>query len=707
MGASLGVSEIAQEPIGMNGAPFAPKKTPSLPVPDDPNTILRRADEVARDKALVELAALVERAFQEASLHREKEIGPRLLECQRRKKGEYSATTLKAIQEMGGSKAYDNITETKTSAAAAWILDILLPLQSIFSLKPSAIPDLSSKLEAIIIERTVEGFREDRLRAREAGEEEPQSTKDDVFDFAVMHAEAAAKELRETALKRTKAHERLIQDQLEEGGFVHVLNEFVQNLVDYPYAVLKGPVIRKKRVMRYSEEEQKLVFDDKMVPEFEALDVFDVYFSPNATNPNQGYVVEIVHFDPAQLQLMRDEPGWIAENIDAVLLKHAEVNTKTREDQPERPNIPEHLELSDKDQTRDDFLGSSIRGKSFWGTVPTLQLKDMGVKLPEDSDITGFEEVAITMFGRYVVKVILNPDPLGHRPYYVTSFEKMPNSFIGKAICEKIKDTQDGQNGVYRALFNNLALASGPMVAVDMHSKSPSTDVRKLMPGMIFRFDGSKAQGRQPVTFFQPAINSAELISVMEFLEGKADNQTLIPRFVQGSQETSGAAETLGGLRILTSAGARGIKRVLGFMDQDILMPALTDLYTWNMIHIDDDSIKADSFVVPSGILAKLVEEQAVAGRQEFAALTQNDLDQLIMGIDGRAKLLRKILVDLGFENPDELIPTDEEMKERQEERAQAAAEEEAKAAIEQDTRQELAERSLAMKSAKAAQDER
>lgn len=687
-----------QQPIGINGPPHAPVAQGTRPLATDPDAILRRADSLARQEAFVNLGAMVEQAFQEALLHRSSSgIDSRYLECQRRKKGEYEAGLKAEIEKIGGSTAYSNLTEMKTSAAEAWIRDVFLPLKEIFSLEPSPIPDLSPDMEKLIVKNVIAEF------ANQDGEPGPEPNPDDVFDFTVLHMEKVLEDLIEVAKRRTKAHERLIQDQLKEGGFVNAFNDFIENLTIYPIAILKGPIIRHKRVMKYNNETGKLEFRTELIPCFEAPDPFDVYFSPNSRKVGDGYVVEVVRFDPNDLKTMKGSAGWIDDAIDAVLVEHGKANTKSEFPDAERPGAPEHRELADQDMVQDDFIGAAIRGKLFWGQVSAIELKKMRVKLKKDTEITSFHEVCVLKIGKHIVRVMLNPDPLGRRPYYVTSFEKQPNSLYGKAICEKIEDIQDNYNAVIRALMNNVALSSGPQSSVDIDAIVEGTDIYRQFPFKVWPYDGSRNPNQTPVAYFQPDLNAAELLNVAEYFETKADDRTLIPRFAHGDQDASGAAQTARGLNMLMSAAARGIKRVMGFIDEDVLIPIITAMYTWNLIYKDSPEIRADSFVVPSGALAKLVEESALVQQQEFATLTQNDIDLRIMGEDGRAELLREISKGIGID-PKNVIPSAEEMQKRERERLQAEADSTAKAQLEQQQRQELAEQQLAAKVVKSTQ---
>ena len=48
----------------------------------------------------------------------------------------------------------------------------------------------------------------------------------------------------------------------------------------------------------------------------------------------------------------------------------------------------------------------------------------------------------VWVIGNYVIKAVLNYDPLGQKPYCKTSFIKCPGAFWGKGIPEIIEDAR-------------------------------------------------------------------------------------------------------------------------------------------------------------------------------------------------------------------------------------------------------------------------
>jgi hypothetical protein len=223
--------------------------------------------------------------------------------------------------------------------------------------------------------------------------------------------------------------------------------------------------------------------------------------------------------------------------------------------------------------------------------------------------------------------------------------------------------------------MNNLAISSGPQVTADTSAMPANqlANVHKMYPWKVWAYDGRKLpnSSRQPFVFFQPDSNSAELIKVTEYYETKADDRTLIPKYVAGDADVGGAGRTASGLSMLMSAAARGIKRVVREVDKEVLRALLERIYSHNMLNSDDASVKGDSQIVPKGALAALVREQTQLRRQEFLQTTTNDIDLKIIGIRGRAALLRSIAEGLDM-NVDKIVPSEEKIEamEKQEEQA-------------------------------------
>jgi hypothetical protein len=75
--------------------------------------------------------------------------------------------------------------------------------------------------------------------------------------------------------------------------------------------------------------------------------------------------------------------------------------------------------------------------------------------------------------------------------------------------------------------------------------------------------------------------------------------------------------------------------------------------------------------LVPSGVVATIIKDNVQLRRQEFLQATSNPVDIQILGVEGRAELLRQLAKGLDMDVND-IIPSANELKQRQLAMAQA-----------------------------------
>jgi len=192
-------------------------------------------------------------------------------------------------------------------------------------------------------------------------------------------------------------------------------------------------------------------------------------------------------------------------------------------------------------------------------------------------------------------------------------------------------------------------------------------------PGKVYQVSGPSVQGRKPVEFPQPVCNVAILMPLMDKWLAMAEKRTGIPNYNPPLGQGVGAAGTATGLTILLNQAARPLKRAIRGVDRGITRPNVEALFTDNMLHVDDPSIKGDVQIVASGAMGLFVKEQQQLRLHEILSLTNNDTDLSITGIKGRAALLRKGVDGVGVPVED-VIPSDDELDARQQAAAEQAA---------------------------------
>lgn len=584
---------------------------------------------------------------------------PRMQRAQRARLGEYDAKKLAAIQEFGGSEEYARISANKCRIVEAWLRDIFVgqtekPWTLNATPKPDFPPDVEQQVRAAMSEEVA------MLYAQTGQLPDPSLVRSKL----AAELEAFEERLRDEARKATQRMERKIEDQLVEGGFIHALGEFLADLTVYPSAILKGPVLRRRKTLTWKNADGGAVapeVTDTIAPEFERVDPFRAYPAPGAVDPQGGFFIEHATFSYADLYDLIGAPGFNEEAIRAVL---AEVGNGS---------LANWMGfVTDGDQERLDTTSRELRQRvfsidclEFHGPVKGRDLLDWGIEASEVDDPDATYESCVWLIGNWVIKAQINYDPLGVRPYYMTSYERLPGEFWGMGIPDVLDDVQGVVNAGVRALVNNMGMASGPQVEINIDRLDPDEDPNTMYPWKRWKTNDSQFGNNGPaIQFFQPQSNVQELLAVIEKFYQLADDFSLVPRYMAGSDKVAGAGRTASGLSMLMDAANKGLKGVVSNVDVVIKL-LLEKLYAHNMMYDPDSTLKGDAQVVARGAVSLMQLESLQMRRNEFLNVTANPFDMQIVGLEGRAEVLRETAKGLEMDTG-RVVPTREALQARQ-----------------------------------------
>ena len=297
-----------------------------------------------------------------------------------------------------------------------------------------------------------------------------------------------------------------------------------------------------------------------------------------------------------------------------------------------------------------------------------------GLSEEEVPDAAREYDANVWVVGNYVIKAVLNYDPLGEKPYAKTSFIKQPGALWGKGIPEIIEDIQNICNAAARSLVNNMAIASGPQVEVNLERIPPNEDITQLHPWKIWQTMNDPLGSSAPaVRFSQPDSRANELMGVYDRFSRLADDHSGIPAYIYGDTNVQGAGRTASGLSMLMGSAGKGIRQVVMHIDNDVIHPIVKRQFVYNMRYDPDENIKGDVEIVPKGAINLAVKETVNVRRVEFLNATANPIDIEIMGPDGRAAILREVAK--GLQMPvNDIIPSREKQSHEQKLAAQAMA---------------------------------
>ena len=169
-------------------------------------------------------------------------------------------------------------------------------------------------------------------------------------------------------------------------------------------------------------------------------------------------------------------------------------------------------------------------------------------------------------------------------------------------------------NAAVRAMQDNAAASSGPMIGVNMAALAPGEDPTAIQANRIVLFD-------KPGLNISDAFQVATIPSCIEHnltlsnFWSNAGDEISTPRFQAGDGNVSGAGKTASGLSMLMGAANILLKDHIKDFDDCVVTPFIRAMFRWNMQWNEDESIKGDYEVVASGsqsLIAKEVRAQQI-----------------------------------------------------------------------------------------------
>jgi hypothetical protein len=564
----------------------------------------------------------------------------------RQRNGEYEPDKKAAIAALKGSDAFIMLTDTKCRTAVDWIKDIMLqPGKKPWSIEPTPEPELPVNLEAMVKAKMMATAMEQASMAAAYLGEEP--------DIESIHENIMAKmpEMKDHLRKAysDKAKEVSLQtsirleDQLVEGGFYEALGACLSDLVTLKAAVIKGPVLRHDKVRRYtfdrSEGRFKSVVREKIIPTFERRSPFDIYPAPDATSPDDGYLFDKITLTRRQVYDLIGLPGVNEKAVREVLKMHkaGDLRNWTDTDLESDKKAAE----GETDTLSNVYESEKIDVLEFWDDIPGDLLVEWGMPKADVPDEDAVYSCCAWLIGDKVVKAVLNQDELGLKPFSVASYEEIEDSFWGKGIPELIADVQGICNAIVRALVNNVGISSGPQVEINTN-RFPANYPTNLYPWKVWESNDQGIATAPAIKIYNIPLNAEKLVMAYNHFSKMADDHSGIPSYAHGDTQVGGAGNTASGLSMLMSSSSRGIKAVVRTIDKRIIEECVSRLYYLDIDYGLIDDLIFDMKIVARGSSALLAKEQQAVRLVEFLQSTNNPVDIQIMGMDGRAELLKQ-----------------------------------------------------------------
>lgn len=606
-----------------------------------------------QEQELNSLGGRLSKIFQEYKDAR-KETENEWLKDLRQYNGIYEPSVLAALNEAGArSKVFVGLTRTKVMAAYSRIVDLLFQQGDLFfAVTPTPIPQLNpitamqmrqqATQEIMMASGMDPNMNQDLIAAR-MGELEG--------EFLKMEKDIAEKAADEMTT--------VIADQLIEGDADQKLKQSMLEACIFGSGAVKSGTVRIDRKQSYQKvmdemgnETYALALIEEPVPELESVSIFDLYPDPYCTTLEDCDGLFRRHvLTRSQFRELADIPGFDGDMVRYLLKNHRKGNYVEADHERDRRRMAGINDHSEPNR---------FEVFEYWGNLDGHELRDHGIELGEDVDLSSDFSVCVWMCDSKVLKIMLNPVAGYKIPYQIFPYERSPHQFWGIGVPRMMRDSQSTMNAAVRIWLDNLALSSGPMLEVNTDLLAAGEDPTDIHPWRVFLREGG--DGAMPaVRWYQPVANANGLNQIVELFRRFADETTSLPSYTHGETGKS-LNKTATGMSMLMGAANVALKSTIKNIDDFLLEPMIESLFHWNMEYNPREDIKGDLRIVARGSTALVQKEVQSQRLLQFLSLVSNDMDA--PQID-RNKLLREIATTLDID-PDEVIKSEERLQAEQ-----------------------------------------
>jgi hypothetical protein len=477
----------------------------------------------------------------------------------------------------------------------------------------------------------------------------------------VQQAMDKAKKL---ASDQAKISEEKIEDLLREGGFYTAMAEFLVQLCIFPFACICGPEVKILPELQWPPGGGPPTV--KRVPKltWRSPSPFDLWWTPGVSDIAQAEIIEKVRMTRAELNDLLDLPGYDQDAIRQVLQNYGQGGLYDNWDTTDA----ERAVLENKENPAWNRSGL-IMGMLYNGAVQGQLLAQYGISV--DDPLRDYY-IQAWMIGPYIIKAHLSPSPRQRHPYFITSFEKVPNTPIGNGLTDILADLQEIINGVVRSLVNNVGIASGPQVTVRDDRLSPDETGEDMYPWKRWhvRSDPLSSTSEEPISFFMPTSNAQEMMAVFDKFVGMADDVSAIPKYIGGQAGSGGAGRTASGLAMLMGNASKILQTVAANIDMDVMDPALTQLADLILLTDETGILTGEEKVSVQGVQVAVQRETIRQRQVEYLQATNNPVDNHIMGLKGRGTVLRAVASTIGLDG-ETVVPPDQQLDQMQQQQQQ------------------------------------
>lgn len=591
------------------------------------------------------LAQELERKLSD-TIYQRGNIDVRMVEDLRNYHGQYDETTLKAMEDSGTAQVFIKLTRAKTNAGEAQLVDLLFPNDDKnWGIKPTPVPQLVDMMA-------------DKNTPFKLGDTQYQDDQGNVITNADV-AERKQEQINNACEKMDK----LISDQLVETKYNAKCREVIHDACVVGTGIIKGPVVLGKTDRAYVHDKKSdefvTVIKQVFQPGCEVVRPWDFYPDMSASTIEEAeFIFERRFMSKKQIRGLVNRKGFPQSQVNKVL-KMTSMQTQHRSTYMDDVRILAGLSDSLNDTRYETW--------EYHGPVSRQVLEELEILKPveagKESEAQDEYDAVVFYCGGVVLGAKLAlMDYSQDMPYRVYNWELDDSSIFGYGIPRMVRDEQAIINTTWRMILDNGAITSGPQIGVNKKKVTPQDNSWDLKPRKFWDIDGSITDIKQAFSTFEFQSHINELSQIYQTARILFDEVSGVPMLQQGEQGQS--TQTLGGMSMLMNAANTVRRNQVKQWDDFITAPLISDFYHFNMMHSDENEIKGDYQVDARGTSALLIKEQVGQALTNFLNIAGNSpIFAPVLQLKS-VQILKQWIKTQSL--PDDIIPTDDELKQYQ-----------------------------------------
>lgn len=597
-----------------------------------------------------------------------------LLEDLRQREGEYEPDVLAMIMAKGGSRIFDNITEQVCSAIKASIAKVFLyqGADLPWGFAPSELPDLPPDAIAKVSEHVQIEVREfmQSMGLHQPSDFTPEHSaalRDRLTGRIAELEEELQEAIDQEAQDRADRLEKKMAVIFDKADFSEQFGLFLDDFATYRAAHLIGPVPTYQPVETWNQATGRMEMKRELVLKIKRVNPFDVFPDAASVLPNDGGLRVRWLYSRKDLSDLLPPDG--TENFTGVIVDELKALLANWSAEAKGPST---IMTSDAARGMIELRYNHVQsyygraeGFQFWEPLDGKRINEFYTsfnrpELAQYDDLLTYHMTGIIV-GHRIIQLVENFDKTGDIPTRKASYRRRAGAYWGKSPPSLMREEQTAVNSLRRSSLTNSMYSARPDRVYDKQRLINPTISDE--PGQKYYIKDNAGHSLKAVEWLDTPLRAVELDALRDKAQMRSFNKTGVQPYNLGDGNTPASMETLGAFKLLVDMQSDIIKDAIFQIDCHVVRPMVRSFWRWLMEYDPDPLIKGDIHIFARGALELYIKEQDAQRRLDWLRITNNPLDQGIIGLKGRAEQLRKAAHSTGV--GDGGVPTDEELREQ------------------------------------------